>query len=157
MFLPCTIQMADTATSEDLWVIGFPFSHCAMTDISKNWRAVLAMLVTVGPTFPGLINSINPAVNVGYTIRLFDIAWLYGVSSHPSCTCRMYAQLLLTCKFVVASTVYYVTSALFPPRETFVQKLILADDTALDHFRGDNSPIETSDGKGDDGKVHGEE
>lgn len=39
------------------------------------------MLVTVVPTFPGLINSINPAINVGYASRLFDIAWLYGVSS----------------------------------------------------------------------------
>jgi len=102
-----------------------------------NWRAVLAMLVTAGPTFPGLINSISPAVNVDNTIRLFDIAWIYG--------------------FVVASTVYYVTSVLFPPRETFVQKLILADDAALDHFRDRNSPIDTSDAKGDDAKVHGEE
>ncbi|KAF8556738.1 hypothetical protein OG21DRAFT_1596272 [Imleria badia] len=101
-----------------------------------NWRAVLAMLVTVGPTFPGLINSVSPAVNVGYTIRLFDIAWMYG--------------------FVVASTVYYVTSVLFPARETFVRNLILADDTTLDHVRDGNSPIDTSDGKGDDAKVHGE-
>lgn len=58
---------------------------------------------------------------------------------------------------MVASTVYYVTSVLFPPRETFVQKLILADGAALDHFRGRNSPIDTPDGKGHDGKVHGEE
>lgn len=52
-----------------------------MTDTPKNWRAVLAMLVTVGPTFPGLVNSINADVNVGYAIHLFDIAWIYGVSS----------------------------------------------------------------------------
>lgn len=38
------------------------------------------MLVTVVPTFPGLVNSINPAINVGYTSHLFDIAWMYGVS-----------------------------------------------------------------------------
>ena len=47
-----------------------------------------------------------------------------------------------TCKFVVASTVYYTTSVLFPARETFVQKLILVDDTALDHFCGANSTID---------------
>jgi len=59
-----------------------------MTHIPKGWRAVLAMFVIVGPTFPGLINSTNPAVDVGYAIRLFDIAWSYGVSSryrHASC------------------------------------------------------------------------
>lgn len=37
------------------------------------------MLVTVVPTFPGLINSINPAIDVGYVNRLFDISWMYGV------------------------------------------------------------------------------
>lgn len=39
------------------------------------------MLVTVVPTFPGLVNSISPAINVGYAGHLFDIAWMYGVSS----------------------------------------------------------------------------
>ncbi|KAI6019475.1 NCS1 nucleoside transporter family [Pisolithus microcarpus] len=73
-----------------------------------NWRAVLAILVTVGPTMPGLINSINPAVHIGNAIHLFDIAWMYG--------------------FVVASVVYYVTSVVFPARETYVEKLISADD-----------------------------
>ncbi|KAG6370744.1 putative permease [Boletus reticuloceps] len=86
-----------------------------------NWRAVLAMLVTVGPTFPGLIESINLAVS-----------------------------------FVVASTVYYVSSILFPARETFVEKLILADDAGLDHVRDGNFPMETHNGKGDDAKVPGE-
>ncbi|KAG1718706.1 permease for cytosine/purines, uracil, thiamine, allantoin-domain-containing protein [Suillus paluster] len=73
-----------------------------------NWRAVLAMVVTVGPTLPGLINSINPAIKIGYAIHLFDIAWMYG--------------------FVVASLVYYVTSYFFPPRGTYVDVLISADD-----------------------------
>ncbi|KIN95575.1 hypothetical protein M404DRAFT_1007353 [Pisolithus tinctorius Marx 270] len=73
-----------------------------------NWRAVLAILVTVGPTMPGLINSINPAVRIGNATHLFDIAWMYG--------------------FVVASVVYYITSVAFPARETYVEKLISADD-----------------------------
>lgn len=113
------------------------------------------MLVTVGPTFPGFINSIDPAVNVGYGTRLFDIAWIYGVSSRYSSS----ISLLITCKFVTASTVYYVTSVLIPPWETFVENLVLADDAALDHVRFDgNSPIDTTDAaKGDDAKVHGKE
>lgn len=58
----------------------------------KNWRAVLTMLVTVVPTFPGLVNSINPAITVGYASHLFDIAWMYGVSFKTllvlySCAC----------------------------------------------------------------------
>lgn len=111
------------------------------------------MLVTVGPTFPGLINSINPAVNVGYAARLFDIAWIYGVSFRY----LSYTLFLITCQFVVASTVYYVTSVLFPARETFVENLILADDAASDDVCDDNSPIDTSDRKGVDAKVYEKE
>ncbi|KAH7882152.1 NCS1 nucleoside transporter family [Phlebopus sp. FC_14] len=76
----------------------------------KNWRAVLAMLVTVVPTLPGLVNSINPKIAVGNAVHLFDIAWMYG--------------------FFVSSVVYYTTSTLFPARETYVEKLISADDAA---------------------------
>lgn len=68
----------------------------------------------------------------------------------------LYAQLTITYKFVVASTVYYITSVLFPARGTFVEKLILAEDTVLDHVRGDNSPIGTFEGQGD-AKGHGKE
>ncbi|KAG2065216.1 NCS1 nucleoside transporter family [Suillus decipiens] len=91
-----------------------------------NWRAVLAMMVTVGPTLPGLINSINPAIKIGYTTHLFDIAWMYG--------------------FVVASFVYYVASYLFPAHDTYVDSLISADDALpVDkHYEKDRkSPTET--------------
>ncbi len=44
-----------------------------------NWRAVLAVVVSVGPTLPGLIHSINPNIFVGNDSHLFDIAWIYGV------------------------------------------------------------------------------
>ncbi|KAI6101745.1 permease for cytosine/purines, uracil, thiamine, allantoin-domain-containing protein [Pisolithus croceorrhizus] len=90
-----------------------------------NWRAVLSILVTVGPTMPGLINSINPAVRIGNATRLFDIAWMYG--------------------FVVASVVYYVTSVVFPARETYVEKLISADDPSAPmgapYSGGGTSPV----------------
>ncbi|KAG9309895.1 cytosine-purine [Chiua virens] len=88
-----------------------------------NWRAVLAMLVTVVPMFPGLVNSIDPAITVGYTSRLFDIAWMYG--------------------FIVASVVYYVTSVIFPARGTFVEKLISADDALADTNYGHGSRDES--------------
>lgn len=71
----------------------FFFHTVAISDIPKNWRAVLALLVTVGPTFPGLINTINPVVNVGLAAHLFDIAWIYGVRFQPP-ACPTYAQSL---------------------------------------------------------------
>ncbi|KIK80864.1 hypothetical protein PAXRUDRAFT_833285 [Paxillus rubicundulus Ve08.2h10] len=97
-----------------------------------NWRAVIAMLVTVVPTFPGLVNSINPAYKIGYATRLFDIAWMYG--------------------FVVASLVYYVTSVLFPARDTFVEKLISADDAdpSYRHSSGGKSQTDVINGLGED-------
>ncbi|EKM58456.1 uncharacterized protein PHACADRAFT_182787 [Phanerochaete carnosa HHB-10118-sp] len=75
-----------------------------------NWRAVLAVVVSVGPTLPGLINSINTKISVGNANHLFDIAWIFG--------------------FTVASTVYYAASTLFPAEETFIPRAILPDDVA---------------------------
>ncbi|KAG2145502.1 permease for cytosine/purines, uracil, thiamine, allantoin-domain-containing protein [Suillus bovinus] len=88
-----------------------------------NWRAVLAMIVTVGPTLPGLINSINPAIKIGYATHLFDIAWMYG--------------------FFVASLVYYVASYLFPAHDTYVDCLISADHIDKQYEEDRKSPTET--------------
>lgn len=73
-----------------------------------NWRAVLAMLCAVPPLLPGLISSINSSIGVGNAMRLFDVAWLYG--------------------FFTASGVYFAASTLFPARETYMDKAILAFD-----------------------------
>ncbi|KAL5478735.1 hypothetical protein ACEPAI_2012 [Sanghuangporus weigelae] len=62
-----------------------------------NWRAALALLVSVAPNMPGLINSISTNVQAGNTLYVFDIAWLFG--------------------FFSASIIYYVASMLFPARE----------------------------------------
>ncbi|KAF9269008.1 NCS1 nucleoside transporter family [Marasmius fiardii PR-910] len=69
-----------------------------------NWRAVVALLFSVFPSFPGLVVSINPSPGrtLGPVRHIFDIAWLYG--------------------FFAASAVYWVTSTLVPARETFVSK-----------------------------------
>ncbi|EMD34046.1 hypothetical protein CERSUDRAFT_117553 [Gelatoporia subvermispora B] len=73
-----------------------------------NWRAVLAILISVPPNLPGLINSINPKIPVGNAAHLFDFAWIWGFTS--------------------ASVVYYITSTLFPAKETFVSEAIIEDD-----------------------------
>ncbi|KAH9948616.1 cytosine-purine permease [Amylocystis lapponica] len=70
-----------------------------------NWRAVLAILFSVPPNMPGLINSINPKIYVGNATHLFDFAWIFG--------------------FTVASTVYYVASTLFPAKETYIDEAIV--------------------------------
>jgi NCS1 family nucleobase:cation symporter-1 len=46
----------------------------------QNWRAALAILISVPPNLPGLINSITPTIKVGGAVHLFDLAWLFGVS-----------------------------------------------------------------------------
>ncbi|KAK0236764.1 permease for cytosine/purines, uracil, thiamine, allantoin-domain-containing protein [Armillaria nabsnona] len=65
-----------------------------------NWRAVVALLCAVPPSFPGLIYSVNTSIYPGNVSHVFDIAWLYG--------------------FFTASTVYWTLSKVFPPLETFV-------------------------------------
>ncbi|KLO16652.1 cytosine-purine permease, partial [Schizopora paradoxa] len=72
-----------------------------------NWRAALALLLSVPPNLPGLINSINPKIDVGGGVFVFDIAWMFG--------------------FTVASVVYYTTSTLFPAKETMLDAPILDD------------------------------
>ncbi|KAF8890615.1 NCS1 nucleoside transporter family [Infundibulicybe gibba] len=70
-----------------------------------NWRAAVALLLSVTPSLPGLIANINTNIKVGNVIHLFDIAWLFG--------------------FFSASGIYWVLSTLFPARETFINKPIL--------------------------------
>ena len=41
------------------------------------------MIVSVPLTLPGLINSINTNIHVGVGARLFDLAYLLGVSHSP--------------------------------------------------------------------------
>lgn len=51
--------------------------------VSQNWRAAAAMVVSVPPTFPGLVDSIKASANVGAGQHLFDIAYMLGVRSLP--------------------------------------------------------------------------
>jgi hypothetical protein len=39
------------------------------------------MIVSVPLTLPGLANTINPKIHVGVGTRLFDIAYILGVST----------------------------------------------------------------------------
>jgi len=73
-----------------------------------NWRAATALLLSIPPALPGLINNINPRIPAGNASFLFDIAWLFG--------------------FFSASFVYLVLSKAFPARETFMEEPVMPDD-----------------------------
>ncbi|KAF8334189.1 cytosine-purine permease [Cantharellus anzutake] len=76
-----------------------------------NWRAALALLCTVPLGLPGLISTINPAINVGSGgNHLFSISYIM--------------------EFVVAGAVYYCVSALFPARESMVSQTIYSIEEA---------------------------
>ncbi|TFY79951.1 hypothetical protein EWM64_g4056 [Hericium alpestre] len=77
-----------------------------------NWRALAALIVSVPPNLPGLINSINSNIKVGGAVYLFDIAYILG--------------------FSLASAVYYILSKLFPAQETMLDRAILDDEDAGD-------------------------
>ncbi|KAI0747193.1 NCS1 nucleoside transporter family [Daedaleopsis nitida] len=65
-----------------------------------NWRALLTMLLAIPPNIPGLIASINPAVEISGAYKVFSFAWLFG--------------------FFVSLCVYSALSLVFPAKETFV-------------------------------------
>ncbi|RDB19656.1 hypothetical protein Hypma_013249 [Hypsizygus marmoreus] len=75
-----------------------------------NWRAAVTLLCSVTPNLPGLIGNINKNIKVGNASHLFDIAWLFG--------------------FFTALIVYWILSTIFPAKETFMDKAVLADDVA---------------------------
>jgi NCS1 family nucleobase:cation symporter-1 len=45
-----------------------------------NWRAAVALLVSVPPNMPGLVHAINPKVPIGGAQHIFDFGWIFGVS-----------------------------------------------------------------------------
>ena len=45
----------------------------------QNWRAAVALLLSIPPNMPGLINSINKKVSIGHAKFIYDIAYIFGV------------------------------------------------------------------------------
>lgn len=91
-----------------------------------NWRAIVAFLVGVAPVsaedfifciqyadnrknLPGLMNSINPNIEVGVGARPYHFGWFLGFA---------------------ASSIVYVVLSMFaaPDRKTFIDKAVLPDD-----------------------------
>jgi NCS1 family nucleobase:cation symporter-1 len=106
---------------------------------------------------PGLINSINTDIHVGVGTRLFDLAYLLGVSAsfpwlklvpHSNTSIMPY-----TVQFTLASTIYFTLSRLFPAHETMLDHAIMeqkaipydgsisGSDEKVDVYRVDESAV----------------
>ncbi|KAF9887283.1 hypothetical protein FE257_010411 [Aspergillus nanangensis] len=73
-----------------------------------NWRAVVAFLVGVVPSLPGLAESVGGKVDVGVGVHPYQFGWLLG--------------------FVATSLVYVLLSLVFPAPESLVERAVMADD-----------------------------
>ena len=96
-----------------------------------NWRAIVAFLVGVVPNLPGLINSINPSIEVGVGDRPYHFGWFLG--------------------FVATSIVYVVLSMyVAPQKETFIDRAVLPDEIYEQQGGVDGVSLEGS-GSGEEG------
>jgi NCS1 family nucleobase:cation symporter-1 len=77
-----------------------------------NWRAAVAMLISIGPTMPSLAKNIDATANIGGAQYIADLVWYYG--------------------FLSAFIVYVGLSKVFPAEETMVFRDELVVDEGLD-------------------------
>lgn len=82
-------------------------------------------MLSITPTLPGLINNINPKINVGNASFLFDVSWLYGVRC-PTCVIALRSSRIFL-QFFSAGGVYLILSKTFPAQETFMDMAILVE------------------------------
>ncbi|GKZ24354.1 hypothetical protein AbraIFM66951_011135 [Aspergillus brasiliensis] len=73
-----------------------------------NWRAIVAFIVGVVPSLPGLINSVNSSIPVGVGIHPYQFGWLLG--------------------FVGTSLVYVGLSWWFPARHAIIERAVMAEE-----------------------------
>lgn len=73
-----------------------------------NWRALVAFLVGVAPNLPGLINAVNPRIDVGVGVHPYQFGWLLG--------------------FFATATIYVGLSWWCPALEARVERAVLPDE-----------------------------
>jgi NCS1 family nucleobase:cation symporter-1 len=89
-----------------------------------NWRALIAMLVSVTPQLPGLVNAVNPSLPIGGAIYISNMNWYFGLFS--------------------SGLVYSVLSLAFPAYETMVSAMLdtlegVAEDGDMRHEKKEAS------------------
>jgi len=77
-----------------------------------NWRAVVALLIGLVPNLPGLAFAVNPSMDIGGAIYIYDIFYLYG--------------------FTASFASYAVLSLVFPAPSTLIEESIYEDITVVD-------------------------
>jgi len=60
---------------------------------SQNWRALVALVVSIAPNLPGFINSINSSIAPGGISLIFNIAYLFGVRGALLCKSSLLTDL----------------------------------------------------------------
>ncbi|GAA5897719.1 hypothetical protein JCM6882_000076 [Rhodosporidiobolus microsporus] len=73
-----------------------------------NWRAVITLVVCIGPNLPGVINVLNPAIKIGNIKWIYSVSWLFG--------------------YLTSITIYTGLSYLFPAHDSLVEQHISAED-----------------------------
>lgn len=73
-----------------------------------NWRALVAFIVGVAPNLPGLINAVNPKIDVGVGVHPYQFGWLLG--------------------FFATALVYLALSWSFPAQETKIDRAVLPEE-----------------------------
>jgi NCS1 family nucleobase:cation symporter-1 len=73
-----------------------------------NWRSAVALLVSVGPNMPGMVQSIEPTTNIGGAVYISNIVWFYG--------------------FCSAFVVHVALSWMWPDKSVLILKTIYTDD-----------------------------
>lgn len=69
-----------------------------------NWRALVALIISVTPQLPGLINAVNPSIPIGGIKYLTNFNWYFGI--------------------FLCLAVHVGLSLLFPAEETLCSELI---------------------------------
>ncbi|EXJ78857.1 hypothetical protein A1O1_09259 [Capronia coronata CBS 617.96] len=91
-----------------------------------NWRAAVALIISLGPNMPGLVNAVNPHINIGGAAKIYDFNYLWG--------------------FFSAFAIYTLSSLVFPAMETLIPETI-HDDAVV--FEGKDDGDSAT--RGDDG------
>ncbi|KAK2803571.1 hypothetical protein FQN51_003333 [Onygenales sp. PD_10] len=86
-----------------------------------NWRAIIAFIVGVTPSLPGLINSVNKSIDPGVGVHPYQIGWFLGI--------------------VGTSVVYLALSYIFPANETQIERAVLPDEVYDSQEAVDGVPI----------------
>jgi NCS1 family nucleobase:cation symporter-1 len=70
-----------------------------------NWVAIVALAAALGPTLSGLIQAVNPNIDIGGAEYVAEFNWYYGI--------------------VTSSVVYTALSLIFPAEETLIQYMVI--------------------------------